>query len=79
MAKNTEPKEVFMHDCPVLGKDTRLPRALMSDSSHTYVVYYQHKCPFCNETAGEREWATGVTPTGINGYTIDTEIAEKLR
>lgn len=69
---------VYYHDCRALGKDTRLPRALMADKDGEYILYYHHKCPFCNATAGEREYAKGVTPSPDGGYLIDTNIVEKL-
>lgn len=74
----TEVKPIFFHDCPALGNHTRLPRAFMSDSSKKYVLYYQHKCPFCSQTAGEKVLAKGVTETQ-DGYSIDTSKAEKLQ
>ena len=77
MSEVLETNPVYFHNCPVLGKDTRVPRALMSDDKHEYILCYYHKCPFCSYTAGEKEMAPGVTETE-NGYRIDTTIAEKL-
>lgn len=74
------PTPVYFHDCRVLGPHTKLPRALLADSSGEFVLCYYHKCPFCSATAGERELALGVTlnPEGT-GYLVDTTIAERLR
>ena len=77
MSEILETNPVYFHNCKVLGPETRLPRALMSDSSNTYILYYQHKCPFCNQTGGEKVLADGVTETAT-GYSIDTTKAEKL-
>lgn len=77
LTQELEATPVYYHDCPALGKDTKLPRALMADSKGEYILYYQHKCPFCSKTGGEIEYASGVTPTA-NGYLIDPKIAEKL-
>jgi hypothetical protein len=77
MTKELETTPVYFHDCPALGKNIKLPRALLADDKGEYILYYHHKCLFCSETGGEREYATGVTPTA-DGYLIDTKIAEKL-
>lgn len=74
-----EPTPVYFHDCKALGPHTRLPRALLADRSGEYVLCYYHKCPFCSATAGERELATGVTLNDDGSYTVNTEIAERLR
>ena len=73
-----EATPVYFHDCRVLGPHTRLPRALLADDKGEYVLCYYHKCPFCSATAGEKEYAKGVTPSPEGGYYIDTRIAEKL-
>lgn len=65
------------HDCPVLGDNTVLCRAMMADDTNTYILYYHHKCPFCNLTRGEKVLAPGVTDTG-HSYIVDTKVAEKL-
>jgi len=70
-----EATPVYFHDCRVLGPHTRLIRALVENGG--YIIYYQHKCPFCSQTSGEKELATGITETET-GYFIDTRIAEKL-
>jgi len=79
MTQTSEATPVYYHNCRVLGPETRLPRALMADGNNEYVLYYQHKCPFCSMTGGEREYARGVTPDPKGGYFVDTKIAEKLR
>lgn len=78
MTERLETSPIYLHDCPALGKDAYTPKALMADSNSEYVLYYHHKCPFCGYSAGEKEFATGVTETA-NGYAVDISIAEKLR
>lgn len=78
MSETLETRPVYFHDCPALGSHTRLPRALMADSDGEYIMYYHHKCPFCSATAGEKEYAKGVTPRPDGSYSVDTRIAEKL-
>lgn len=70
---------VYYHYCPVLGPDTKIPRALLADKDGEYILCYHHKCVFCNVTAGERELAKGVTLNDDGTYSVDTKIAEKLR
>ena len=77
MSQTSEPNPVYFHDCPALGPHVRVPRALLTDNTNTYVLCYHHKCVFCSYTAGEREMAKGVTETAT-GYRIDPSIAEKL-
>lgn len=48
-----EAKEVYYHDCRVLGKHARLPRGILMTDNNTKVAAIQHKCPFCSRTAGE--------------------------
>lgn len=80
MAEGTEATPVYYHNCKVLGDNTKVPRALMADSAGEYVLYYQHKCPFCSYVVqGTKEYARGVTPDTLGGYYIDEKIAEKLR
>lgn len=74
----TETKYVYYHDCRVLGDNTKLPRALMADSNSEFILYYQHKCPFCSQTAGEIEYAPGVMPDPNGGWFVNTNIAERL-
>ena len=69
---------VYHHNCKVLGPDTRVPRSLLSDPKNKYILCHQHKCPFCNETAGEKELGIGVKIASDGGYIVDTTIAEKL-
>lgn len=73
-----EATPVYWHDCRALGPHTRLPRALMADSTGEYVLYWQHKCPFCSQTAGDKVYATGVKPLPGGGYEVNTVIAERL-
>lgn len=70
-------RPVYFHDCPALGKHTRLPRALLADKEGKYILGYMHKCVFCNATAGEFEIAPGITLIE-GGYTVDETKAEKL-
>lgn len=78
MSQHVEATPVYYHNCRALGDHTKVPRALMADSSGEFILYYQHKCPFCSYVAGERVYAKGVTPTAT-GYDIDVTIAERLR
>jgi hypothetical protein len=47
-----EAKEVFYHDCRVLGPHTRIPRAVFASKDGPVKAIY-HKCPFCSATAGD--------------------------
>lgn len=80
MTEVLEPTPVYFHNCPALGPQTRVPRALLADGNGEYILCYQHKCPMCGYKAGEPELAKGVTlnPNGT-GYLVDTTIAEKMR
>lgn len=73
-----EVKPVYFHDCPALGPHTRLPRGLIADKQANYVICYQHKCPFCSATAGEREPAPGITFIDEDTYTVDLTKVERL-
>lgn len=77
MTETLETRPVYYHNCPALGPNTKLPRALMADKEGKYILYYQHKCPFCSQTAGEKVLANGVTET-VDGYLIDEKKAEKM-
>lgn len=79
MMQVSEPTPVYFHNCPALGPHTKLPRALIADKAGEYVLCYQHKCPFCSQTAGEPELAPGVTRNSDGTWSVDTRIAEKLR
>lgn len=70
---------VYYHNCPALGPNTKLPRALLADRDAKYVLCYHNKCPFCRATAGERELAPGVKLNADGSYSVNTAIAEKLR
>lgn len=70
-------EKVYYHNCPALGDNTKLPRALVANEG--YIIYYQHKCPFCSATAGGKEYAKGVRADTLGGYYIDKSIAEKLQ
>lgn len=78
MSEQMKTQYAYFHDCPALGPHVKLPRALVADASGEYVLYFQHKCPFCSQVSGDREYAKGVTVNPIGGYDIDTSIAEKL-
>lgn len=75
----TDSNRVHFHNCPVLGPHTRVPMALVADKTREYVLYYQHKCPFCSQTAGEPDFAAGVTQNNDGSFSVDTKIAEKLQ
>jgi hypothetical protein len=77
MSDTLETNPVYFHDCVALGAHTKLPKALMADRTGNYILYYHHKCPFCNTTAGEKEMAPGVTETPT-GYSVDITKVEKL-
>lgn len=72
-----ETSPVYFHNCPALGPGTRVPRALLTDKTNNYILYYHHKCVFCNYVAGEKEMAPGVIETAT-GYSIDPDKVEKL-
>jgi hypothetical protein len=52
---NTEAEPIYFHDCPALGPHARLPHAALANKDGSIVYAYQHKCPFCSQTAGELE------------------------
>lgn len=75
-----EAETVYRHNCPALGEGAIVPRALMADAAGEIVLYYQNKCPFCSYVVvGTKQYARGVTPDTLGGYTVDMKIAEKLR
>lgn len=76
MNDTLENNPVYFHDCPIFGKDTKVTRALVTDDSNNYVLYYQYKC-LCNYKAGEKELAPGITETN-SGYKINLDEAIKL-
>lgn len=76
MSDTQETDRVYFHDCPIFGSNTRVPKVLVTDNSHNYALYYQHKC-ICNYIAAEKEMAPGITETQ-SGYKIDLDKAEKL-
>lgn len=69
---------VYYHDCPALGSNTKVPRALVADREGNIILFYQHKCVFCSYVAGDRQYAKGVTPLPDGGYSVDMSIAERL-
>ena len=77
MAENSQAEPVYYHECQALGKNAIVPRALVANNR--YIIFYQHKCVFCNHIAGPREYAKGITPDTMGGYYIDEKIAEKLQ
>ena len=79
MSETLETKPVYFHDCPALGPNARVPRALLADKTGTYVLAYQHKCPLCGCTAGEMELGVGVTYNLDGTCTVDITKAEKLQ
>ena len=74
----TEVKPVYFHDCPALGKNTRIIESTMLSSDNTVVIKRHNKCPFCSATAGEVRYASGVTPNHDGSYTIDMSKAERV-
>lgn len=70
---------VFYHDCVALGKNTILPRALMADSEGEVILYWQHKCPFCGQTGGQRVLAPGVSENSDGTWSVDMTKVERLR
>lgn len=77
MAEQGKQETTYRHDCPALGKDAVIPRALVANGG--YVIYYQHKCVFCSMVAGPKVYAKGVRADTLGGYYIDTSVAEKLQ
>lgn len=77
--QSVEPTPVYFHTCRVLGLQTRIPRALIASRGGEYVLLYQHKCPFCNQTAGEPELAPGVTMNTDGSFSVNTAIATKMQ
>jgi hypothetical protein len=69
---------VHFHDCPALGPHTALPRALIADPEGKVVLAYQHKCPFCGQTAGEKQLAKGVTQLADGRYEVNMAVAEQM-
>ena len=76
MAKVTP---VYYHHCRVLGPDTRVPQAMMADTNKEYILYYQHKCPFCSYVAGEKVLGKGVRENEDGSYSVNINEAERLR
>jgi hypothetical protein len=68
----------YLHNCPVIGPETRLPFSTTLDSNNEFVLFRQRKCPFCSQAAGEPEYARGVSPRE-NGYAIDMSIVERVK
>jgi len=79
MSEHTEAKPVYMHDCPALGKNTKIIESTMlSDGDDKVLLYRQNKCPFCSKTAGEKRYGRGVIPLADGGYSVDMGLAEKF-
>ena len=78
MSDVLETTPVHFHDCPALGPNTRLPRALLANRNGEDVLGYHHKCPMWGQTAGEFEPGPGITVNLDGSYTVDTRLAEKL-
>lgn len=74
----TDYKHVYYHDCPALGKNTKVIESTMLSSDNKVVLFRQNKCPFCSITKGERRYANGVTPDPNGGYLVDMSIAERM-
>lgn len=73
-----EATPVHYHDCPALGPQTKIIRALRADADGEFVLGWQLKCPFCSTTAGPFELAPGVTINAGGGYCVDTTVAIKM-
>lgn len=71
MSKILETKVIHFHDCPVLGKQTRVIEATLVSKDGKVVLGWQNKCPFCSSTASEFRPAPGVTVTGPGRYSVD--------
>lgn len=78
MSEPLKANPVYFHDCPALGANTRIMQATRLNSDNTVVLYRQYKCVFCSETAGEIEYAAGITPRPEGGYWVDMSKAEKV-
>lgn len=79
MSEPLQTTPVYFHNCPALGPQTRVPRALLADRNGEYVLCYQHKCPMCGYTAGNAELAPGVKQNPDGSWSVNTAIAEKMR
>lgn len=79
MAEVLGTKPVYFHDCPALGKNTKIIEATMLSSDNTIVLKRQNKCPFCSATAGEIRYASGVTPNPDGSYTVNMALAERVQ
>lgn len=73
-----EAEHVYYHDCPALGKNTRVIESTMLDKENTVVLFRQNKCPFCSTTRGDRRLANGVTENTDGSFTVDMSIAERV-
>jgi hypothetical protein len=62
---------VYYHDCPALGKHTRVIEATSISKDNTVILGHQHKCPFCSHTADEFRPAPGVTVNPDGKYSVD--------
>lgn len=71
-----EVEPVYFHNCPALGPDTRIPRAVRLDKENKVVLMYHHVCPFCSATGGDPEYAAGVTPNPDGSYSVDMSKAQ---
>lgn len=78
MSIEVEATPVHYHNCPALGPQARIVRATLLDSKQEWVIGYQHKCPFCGETAGDFEFAEGVTSLPDGTLTLDPTKAIKV-
>jgi hypothetical protein len=78
MTQHVEATPVYYHDCPALGPQTKIIRATLADSKGEVILGYQHKCPFCLQTAGEWEPAPGVTILPEGGYSVDMSKAIRM-
>ena len=51
---------------------------MMADTNKEYILYYQHKCPFCSYVAGEKVLGKGVTEHEDGSYSVNINEAERL-
>lgn len=78
MSETLKTTPVYYHNCPALGPQTKIIRAVLADSKGEVILGYQHKCPFCSQTAGEWEPAPGVTVLAEGGYSVDMSKAIRM-
>jgi hypothetical protein len=76
--QQVEAEPVYYHDCPALGRHTRVIEATMANKDGTVVLGRQHKCPFCSYCADEFRPTQGVTVLANGKYAVDMSKAERM-